>query len=738
MSIFQDWHFGWSWPVLLGALAGLALCLRLCHATWIRSGKRQLVAILEVLRFITVCLLLFLLANPERVERVERKDKPEVHLFADVSGSMNTRDVTDANGTLISRADWVKTTLAAPWRKKLEEEVVVTERPFSSEADPGSTALAEPLRNALDDSPNLKAALYLTDGDGNMGPSPLSLAGRSKGAGVPIYVVRVGKNEDTPDLSLEELTAPVFALKEESITLSYRVHNAYDHIARTTLKLFANGKPVAINVDGANPLHRTLEINPNHYLKGSISWKPDKNLDGNVTLRAEIDALPDEAVLDNNLRATHLRIENKVLRVLIVDSFPRWEYRFLRNALDRDPGVLMNCLLLHPGMSPGGGRGYLSEFPATAEELSPFDVVFLGDVGIGDEELTEENAERLLDLVRLQAAGIVFLPGRRGRQFTFSESPLAELLPVTYDPDKPTGMGTSNPSSLILTSKGRKHWLTTLRGSGETDVRFWERLPGFHWSAAALKSRPGSEVLAVHSNFRNEWGRMPTLAIRHVGAGKALYLGADSAWRWRRGVEDKYHYRFWSQIVRWMARKRHVSESEGMRILHDPERPKLREETRLRCIVLDKEGLHLEGGSVEAIAHHPGGETERIDFEPDPTGPGVYLASFRTRRTGEVTLHVRAPEAGRSILTKIVVEKPDVERVGKAAKDDPLETLAQRTDGNFTYAEHFDDVASAIAALPDPAPLERIHRLRADLTWGIILCVLLAIYWTGRKFAGMI
>ena len=36
---------------------------------------------------------------------------------------------------------------------------------------------------------------------------------------------------------------------------------------------------------------------------------------------------------------------------------------------------------------------------------------------------------------------------------------------------------------------------------------------------------------------------MPIFAIRHVGAGKSLYFGSDSAWRWRRG-EDKYHYRF--------------------------------------------------------------------------------------------------------------------------------------------------------------------------------------------------
>ena len=47
-----------------------------------------------------------------------------------------------------------------------------------------------------------------------------------------------------------------------------------------------------------------------------------------------------------------------------------------------------------------------------------------------------------------------------------------------------------------------------------------------------------------------------------------------AAWRWRRGVEDKYHYRFWSQVVRWMAHGRYLAEKEGIRVIPDPERPK--------------------------------------------------------------------------------------------------------------------------------------------------------------------
>ena len=75
--------------------------------------------------------------------------------------------------------------------------------------------------------------------------------------------------------------------------------------------------------------------------------------------------------------------QGETLKVLVVDSFPRWEYRFLRNALERDPGVEVSCLLFHPQLGKGQGRDYLQEFPAKPEELAKYDVIFLGDVGSG-------------------------------------------------------------------------------------------------------------------------------------------------------------------------------------------------------------------------------------------------------------------------------------------------------------------------------------------------------------------
>ena len=175
-----------------------------------------------------------------------------------------------------------------------------------------------------------------------------------------------------------------------------------------------------------------------------------------------------------------------------------------------------------------------------------------------------------------------------------------------------------------------------------------------------------------------------------------------------------------------------------MRVIPSPDRPKTGEDVYLRCIVLNKDGFPLKEGPVEGSVEHPGGEREQLLFEPDPDGDGVFLATFRTRKSGLVTLRTEAPKADRFLQTDIVVESLGLERVGRPARAGDLRELALLTNGKFGLLEDLMSIVQAIKALPDPAPLERIHRLRANLNWGLFLCALLAFYWTGRKFVGMI
>ena len=118
----------------------------------------------------------------------------------------------------------------------------------------------------------------------------------------------------------------------------------------------------------------------------------------------------EELIEDNNAQTFHLSVRTEKLNVLVVESYPRWEYRYLRNALTRDPGVDVSVLLLHPELGPGAGLNYIQKFPETREQLAKFDVVFLGDVGIGEKELTREQCDLLRGLVDQQGSGLVFMP----------------------------------------------------------------------------------------------------------------------------------------------------------------------------------------------------------------------------------------------------------------------------------------------------------------------------------------
>ncbi|MDG0964057.1 MAG: CARDB domain-containing protein [Opitutales bacterium] len=727
MLEFLKWRISWDWLDLLLVLLVLSLSIFLSWRTWNRSGKKNSILALEIFRFSIVALILITLFNPEKVNRQQKQEPPEIVCLLDVSGSMSTLDTIDSNGSIESRIEWAHKAIDSEWKKRLEQNATVTLKPFSSQDGTDGTDLALALQESLEGGNNLKAILFLSDGDSNTGPSVLSLAGKCRAASVPVYSIQIGAPKPLPDLSLDDAFAPSFALQDEKITINYRVSNTFENRQESTLRLFANDELVT---------QKPLLIPASNETIGSIAWMPPS--EGNYQLKVSVAEISGESFSENNQRVLSTRVENKIIKALIVDSFPRWEYRFLRNALDRDPGVEMKCVLFHPGMSAGEGKSYLPGFPTTQDELASFDVVFLGDVGLGENELSEEQCQNLDKLIRLQASGLVFLPGRRGRQLTFTDSPISGLLPVVYDPEKPTGLGTSNPSNLELTARGKDHWLTNLRGAGEPDRQFWDRLPGFHWSAIVSKSRPGSEVLAVHSNFRNDWGRMPTLAIRYAGAGKTLFLGSDGAWRWRRGVEDKYHYRFWSQVVRWMAHGRYLAEKEGIRLIPDPERPKSGENVFVRCIVLNKAGFPMEDGEVDGVIIHPNGQRERLRFTADQEGPGVYLASFKSREPGDLRMEVKTSPAERELDLTLTVERQTKEKVGQPVVSRDLSQLARLTGGESVNYREYEKVTQALSFLPDPQAVIQIHRLRTDTAWGLFLFGLLAIYWTGRKLVGMI
>ena len=723
--------------VVLAGIGGVTLAAWLGWGNWQRNDRRGKVALLEVLRFVAVAMLAFTLLRPEFVRLIQRTDSPQVVILSDSSGSMLTRDIVSTND-IITRADWLEAQTKRAFWKPLEASSEVLTGAFAAPPDLTSTNalgqvreigtdLSGALGSVLGQQKNLKAVLLLSDGDWNLGPSPIGIATRYRDQGIPVYSVVTGQDESIPDLAMEEVAAPAYGLFGEQIAIPYTVQSHLPRDVATEVRLMQGTEQLAT---------KKITLPANSRFRDSIMWYPREV--GEFDLRLEFPVEPDEGLRDNNAAAFHIAVRVVKLTVLVVDSQPRWEYRYLRNALARDPGVALSCMLFHPNIGTGGGRDYLSAFPGSREMLSRYDVIFLGDVGVGKGQLSKKDAELIKGLVEQQGSGLVFMPGRRGNHLSLMDSPLKELMPVVLDDAKPTGVGLQNESALTLSSRGRGHLLTRFDADEMVNEQIWKMLPGFYWSTGVIKSRPGSEVLAVHSELRNQFGRIPLLAIRNAGRGKVLFMGTDSAWRWRRGVEDKFHYRFWSQVARWMAHKRHLAEKDGIRLSYTPETPKVGDRVFLQATVLDEAGFPLENGEVNGSIVSPTGRGEQLELTEVEGGWGVYSAEFSPQEGGPFEIAIDAPEHDRELETKLTVSLPKREKLGRPVNRPVLAEIASITGGENAGTDHLDELIKKISVLPEPKPAEIRTRLWSNPWWGGAILLLLVVYWTGRKLAGLV
>ena len=342
---------------------------------------------------------------------------------------------------------------------------------------------------------------------------------------VPVFAVAAGSETPLPDLEVTSLDAPTFGVVNKPTRIPFAINSTLARDANVTLTLESTAGDL---------LEQTYVIPANGKLQDAFIWRAKTVGDFELTLKVPVE--DGEKIEDNNQLTTPIEIRQESLKVLVVESFPRWEYRYLRNALNRDPGVEVSSVLYHPSIKAmGGGKGYLKEFPQTIDELADYDVIFLGDVGVGDNQLTVDDCRRIKGLVENQATGLILMPGLRGRQLTLADTELSPLIPVLFDTQQPKGWGNRIAAEFQLTEAGTQSLLTKLADTPEANETVWRSLPGFQWYAPVLRAKVGSQVLAVHATESNENGRVALLVTKTFGAGKILFMGTDGAWRWRKG-----------------------------------------------------------------------------------------------------------------------------------------------------------------------------------------------------------
>ena len=738
-----------------GTFLGLSLVVViaagvLCWLAWHRSGYSRKIGLLELLRFVLICLVVVTLNQPEWLQTQLPDRRSTLAVLWDESNSMKTRDViltSNSDSTFSnprvdgqaqrlsdepkSRAETIQPLMSEEvWKPSDAADLSVVFEPFSSQLEPAeeATDLNAGLSRVLDTHANLRGVVLLSDGDWNIGNSPVEAATRFRMRGIPVFAVGVGSKVPLPDLKLVSMDAPTYAVVNKQLRIPF--------VVRSTLGQDRDVR-VTLSINKESTVTKLIRIPAMSQAQENMVWTPPATGDYTLTMRIPRDT--QELIPENNEVSAPISVRKEQLKVLVVESYPRWEYRYLRNALERDPGVELTCLLFHPELPKvGGGRSYIKSFPTT-NELSRYDVVFLGDVGIGQKQLTLAQAQDLRQLVSAQAAGLVFIPGRTGMQDSLMSSPLADLYPVALDAATPYGVGSSAQGYFALTQLGQRSLLTRLAETEESNRHVWRTLPGFYWYAGVKRAKVGTETLAVHDEAATTSGRVPLIVTKTYGAGKVLFMGTDSAWRWRQGVEDKYHYRFWSQVARWMAYRRQMAQGESMRLFYSPDRPHIDDAVMLNANVNDPLGGPLDKGSVIVEAISPSGKTQSIRLQPgEGDAIGLFTGSFVPEESGNYHLVASSTETGASVQTELSVQGLNREQQGRLARFEVLDEIAKITDGKLVSVSEVRSLLDSLAALPEPEPTVHRTRIWAHPLWAGLLILLLGLFWIARKMTGAV
>ena len=427
---------------------------------------------------------------------------------------------------------------------------------------------------ATDDPPS--AIVMLTDGR----QTPLSLPGSgpdliaactlAASKGVPVHLLGVGATEP-PKLEIRDLDCPEILQSGERVLVRMRWRvsglDPADASTRIEISLELDGTEVAR--EEVSPSSGSTD-NQRSVLAFRVpplaTPKPFSALKAKA--RFVRSAFPSAA----SSLERQVRLTNRPVRILLVDSVPRWDYRFLMMQLAREGpqetaspqgsppplatsqgvSVAPSFLILGADGDLASREPFVSVFP-TREELFRYDAVLLGDVDPA--KLGPDAAETIRRFVE-EGGGLMIQSGRTANPMSWINTPLADLLPVEPDRNPPKADLLKDPFLPTPTPEGLATDAFRLADTPEETAAVYAKLVGMIWHTPVSKLKPGARALLAHPTLRCATGPVPLMATQSYGRGRVAWLGVDETWRWRYNAAEVHFARFWMQWLLWSAASR--------------------------------------------------------------------------------------------------------------------------------------------------------------------------------------
>ncbi len=436
--------------------------------------------------------------------------------------------------------------------------------------------------------------------------------------------------------------------------------------------------------------------------------------EGDETLHFQIEG-------PNGLRAAismQVHISERKLRVLMLTHHPRYEMRYLRNALDRDHTVEVHSYLADGRWRRWGGDRFGPEtLPLRANELKEYDALIIGDVS--GNVLGIPAQENIVRAVRQSGLGLVWIPGERGAIADFRSAPLGKLIPAKI-PDRDSVQraylkGVIHQAN--VTELGKQ-----FLNAGAVE---WIDLPHLIGSCP-LGDEPvkGSQILMTGTDD------VPLIVSRQYSSGRVTIIGIDDTWRWRKDVGDFYLHRFHSSLLRYSSSGRQLHR-KPWQINSTPSRARLGEAVQVQVsptgpvsdanILPDSITVRMFRDDEEKII--------RLHRAPNNSSYGISTSFFQAGAWQlEIADGLNSDEVRTAELTILnsTAENSDP-RLDRAA----LDALAASTGGSV-----FTDPVTLAEAIPDRQRRRSERRVEAawDSWWFFaIAAILFCIEWAVRR-----
>jgi hypothetical protein len=332
----------------------------------------------------------------------------------------------------------------------------------------------------------------------------------------------------------------------------------------------------------------------------------------------------------------------------------------------------------------------------------------------------------------------------------FEGTPLADLLPVEASSES---RGSADGFGLQLTSEARSNPALEIGDNPGESERVWmemsRSLPIYALSSYS-RPKPGGRTLiqaVPQSGIGSTDEEQAFLCWQTVGRGRVVYLAAPTTYQLRLRHGDRYHHRFWGQLIRWSVSRDLAIGSKTVRLGSDKTRYALGDDVEFFVQLNELDGAAVAEAKLAARAQSGDSPIAEIELEADAKTPGRYLGRFRALGAGTYQLTVAGDPIDRllseeewreQILANVVVEPDASAEMENTRCDLPLlEQIAESTGGRLIPPT----AAREIAGLLDSSPRVTEEITRKPL-WnhGIFLWLVagcLACEWIIRKVIGL-